>query len=76
MISDNLLSEQIQFFHYNKKNGLPSDMTYSITEDKKDIYGLALKTLFANLIQRSTSLKTMTDSTFTHIYLLPKCLLC
>ena len=35
MISDNLLSEQIQFFHYNKKNGLPSDMTYSITEDKK-----------------------------------------
>lgn len=35
MISENLLSEQIQFSHYNKKNGLPSDMAYSITEDKK-----------------------------------------
>lgn len=34
MTSKNLLSEQIQFTHYNKQNGLPSDMAYSIIEDK------------------------------------------
>lgn len=30
--SDDLLSDSIEFIHYNKTNGLPSDLAYAITE--------------------------------------------
>ena len=32
IVSDNLLSDSIEFEHFNKRNGLPSDLTYAITE--------------------------------------------
>ena len=33
--SSNLLSDELSFFHYNKKNGLPSDMAFAVTEDNE-----------------------------------------
>ena len=30
-----LLSDKIDFFHYNKKNGLPSDIAFAMVEDNK-----------------------------------------
>lgn len=30
--SENLISDSIEFVHFNKRNGLPSDLAYAITE--------------------------------------------
>lgn len=34
--SDNLLTDKIEFKHFNKKNGLPSDVAIALAEDKKN----------------------------------------
>lgn len=35
VLSSDLLSDKVSFFHYNRKNGLPSDFVLSMTEDWK-----------------------------------------
>lgn len=39
IISDNLLTDQIQFKTYTKQNGLVSDLVLSMIEDQQKIYG-------------------------------------
>lgn len=46
MESGDLLSEQISFSHINKKNGLSSDMVYSIIEDNDNNLWISLENSF------------------------------
>ena len=40
-----LLSDKIDFFHYNKKNGLPSDIAFAMVENNADCMDYVRKIL-------------------------------